>query len=74
MDEKKEEPVKRTGVHARGRKPGSGTKPLDQHVIYVTMSFSCLPEERDEILRIVAGSGKTRSRFIVDSLLKNKDK
>lgn len=49
---------------------GGGRKPTGRKVIYKTVSISGLPEEIEAMKKLSAQSGKTFSRFIIESILK----
>lgn len=53
------------GYHGGGRKP-TGKK-------YKTISFSCSPEEYEQIRELIEKSGKRHSRFFVDLCLNRGD-
>ena len=68
--EKMTERVNRQGGH----RPGSGRKPTGRKKIYHNITISGSPEEIERIDDLVKGSGKTRSRYVIEALLENQDR
>jgi hypothetical protein len=51
-----------------GYRPGSGRKPKDASGKAVTVSFSCSPEQKEQLKKDVADSGMKQSEYILDKL------
>ena len=65
-EEKKKKYTGRGGYHGGGRKPTGRQK------IYVNTTISGLPEEIDALKALAKKSGKTLSRFVIESFLGTK--
>lgn len=68
MEEEKKE-KKYTG---RGGYHGGGRKATGRQKIYVNTTISGLPEEIDALKALAKKSGKTLSRFVIETFLKAK--
>lgn len=53
-----------------GARVGSGRKATGRKIIYKTVSISGTPEEIEQLKQIAEKSGKTFSRFIIESFIK----
>lgn len=62
-EEKEKKYTGRGGYHGGGRKPTGRLK------IYVNTTISGLPEEIDALKALAKKSGKTLSRFVIESFL-----
>lgn len=51
-----------------GYRPGSGRKQKDESGKAVTVSFSCSPEQKEQLKKDVADSGMKQSEYIVSKL------
>lgn len=51
-----------------GYRPGSGRKPKDTSGKAVTVSFSCSPEQKEQLKKDVADSGMKQSEYIISKL------
>lgn len=65
-EEKKKKYTGRGGYHGGGRKPTGRQK------IYVNTTISGLPEEIDALKALARKSGKTLSRFVIETFLRTK--
>lgn len=65
-EEKKKKYTGRGGYHGGGRKPTGRQK------IYVNTTISGLPEEIDALKALAKKSGKTLSRFVIETFLSKK--
>lgn len=52
-----------------GARVGSGRKATGRQTIYKTVSISGTPEEIEQLKKLAEKSGKTFSRFIIESFL-----
>lgn len=68
MEEEKKE-KKYTG---RGGYHGGGRKPTGRQKIYVNTTISGLPEEIAALKTLAKKSGKTLSRFVIETFLRKK--
>ena len=53
-----------------GSRQGSGRKATGRKAIYKTVSISGTPEEIEQLKQLAEKSGKTFSRFIIESFIK----
>lgn len=53
-----------------GARVGSGRKATGRKIIYKTVSISGTPEEIEQLKQLAEKSGKTFSRFIIESFIK----
>lgn len=51
-----------------GYRPGSGRKQKDESGKAVTVSFSCSPEQKEQLKKDVADSGMKQSEYIISKL------
>lgn len=51
-----------------GYRPGSGRKQKSEKGKAVTVSFSCSPEQKEQLKKDVADSGMKQSEYIVSKL------